>query len=221
VPESFWDIDKREIRTADWAKAYEDLRTFKAEDEARRAAIPGQADLYKPDLPGEIKIPDGFELKLDSPMYKEARDLAHQQGWTQKAFTDTLGLYVKHQLNDQIKLQDYYKGELEALGDNREARLLAIDKFREASVNAWFPESERQQALEMIKAAPPNRYLLRWMEKANEAFSKQGIRAYSAAGREPVEGRVDGRPDNWDKMDSVTRRAWNLQHPEAAQGRVN
>ena len=220
VPESFWDPDKREVKTGDWAKSYEELRAFKASDDARRASIPGQADLYKPDLPEAVKIPDGLELKLDTPLYREARELAHNKGWTQTDFTEALGLFVKHQLADQVKLQQYYKDEIEALGDNREARLLALDKFRESTVKAWFPENEREQALEQIKLVPPNRYFLRWMEKASEAFQKQGVKAYSAMGREPVEGRADGRPDNWDKMDAITRRTWNLQNPDAAKGRA-
>jgi hypothetical protein len=215
VPENFWDPDRREIKAADWAKSYEELRTFKASDDARRAALPGQADLYKPDLPESVKIPADLELKLDTPMYREARELAYAKGWTQGDFTEALGLFVKHQIADQQRLQAYYKGELEALGDNREARLTALDKFREATVKAWFPEAERAEALEMIMRAPPNRYFLRWMEKASEALSKQGVKSYSAVGREPIEGRADGRPENWDKMDAVSRRAWNLQNPDA------
>lgn len=217
VPENFWDPDKREIKTADWAKSFEELRTFKANDEARRASIPGQADLYKPDLPEAVKIPEGLELKLDTPMYREARDLAYAKGWTQTDFSEALGLFVKHQVADAERLQAYYKGELEAMGDNREARLTALDKFREATVKAWFPEGERDKALEQIKLVPPNRFFLRWMEKASEAFQKQGVKSYSAAGREPIEGRADGRPENWDKMDAISRRAWNLQNPDAAK----
>ena len=45
-----------------------------------------------------------------------------------------------------------------------------------------------------------------------EALSRQGVQKFSAIGREPVEGRSDGRPDNWDKMSALDRRMWNLKN---------
>jgi hypothetical protein len=213
VPEAFWDKDKGELRASDWARSYEELRSFKAEREALKAQVPAQPDLYKPDLPEGFTFPQGMELDTGSPVYKAARDYAHSEGWTQKQFTGALGIYLKDRAAEFTRYQEFLKAEDEALGENREARKVARDKFIEASAKSWFPANEAENVANVVKATPWNRHLFRFFEKAAEAVSRQGLKPYSAAGREPVEGRPDGLPDNWDKLDAMSRREWMLRNP--------
>ena len=94
VPESFWDKDKGELKVADWSKSYEELRQAKAEIDARKAAIPAQPDLYKPELPKELNLPAGMEVKTSDPLYLAVRQMAHDKGWTQADFSAALGVYA-------------------------------------------------------------------------------------------------------------------------------
>jgi hypothetical protein len=161
-----------------------------------------------------------MELDTASPLYKEARDYAHKEGWTQAQFTGALGLYLKDRAAEFARYQEFIKNEDEALGENREARKIARDKFIDASAKAWFPQGEAETVANIVKATPWNRHLFRFFEKASEAVSRQGLRPYSAAGREPVEGRPDGLPENWDKLDPVTRREWMLKNPDWRGGQT-
>src|SRR4029077_15109204 len=77
VPENFWDNDKGELKTGDWARSYEELRSFKAAEDARKALVPAQPDLYKPDLPKDLKLPVEMEIKTSDPLYLAVRDMAH------------------------------------------------------------------------------------------------------------------------------------------------
>jgi hypothetical protein len=52
------------------------------------------ADEYKPDLPADVKLPAGASINVQHPDYWALEAIAREEGWSQKAFSRTLGLEV-------------------------------------------------------------------------------------------------------------------------------
>jgi hypothetical protein len=202
LPESFWDKDKGEIKLQDFAKSYEELRQAKAEIDARKAQVPAQPDLYKPELPKDLKIPAGMEVKTDDPLYIAVRQMAHEEGWTQGQFSRAIGEYAKIEVAKHEALQAAVKQRDEALGANGPQRVDALNK---RFVAAFGDDVGKQFSQTLFTPG-----IISGFEKVFEALSRQGVQKFSGLGREPVEGRTDGRPDNWDSMSAMDRRQWNL-----------
>lgn len=204
LPESFWDKDKGEVKFADLTKSYEELRQAKAEADARKAQVPAQADLYKPELPKDLKLPEGMEVKTDDPLYLAARDLAHAKGWTQADFTDALAMYARIEAAKHETLAAGRKALDEALGANGAKR---VD-----DLNNWFAATFGPEVGAQFKETLFTPGIVSGFEKMRDALSRQGVRRFDATGREPFEGRSDGRPDNWATMSATDRRTWDLQN---------
>jgi hypothetical protein len=205
VPEAYWDKDKGELKTGDWARSYEELRTFKAEADARKALVPAQADLYKPELPKDLKLPVEMEVKTDDPLYLAVRDMAHARGWTQDDFSQAIGAYAKVQAARIQAVQEAIKKRDEALGQNGAQRVDELKKWFSA---AFGPEVGAQFNETLYTTG-----IISGFEKMKTALTSQGVKSFSSLGREAIEGRADGLPDNWDKLDSTTRREWLLKNP--------
>lgn len=206
VPDSFWDKDKGELKTADWAKSYEELRQAKAEIDARKAQIPAQADLYKPELPKDLKIPAGMEVKTDDPLYVAVRQMAHEEGWTQGQFSRAIGEYAKIEGAKHEALQAAITSRDEALGANGPQRVDALNK---RFVAAFGEEVGKQFSQTLFTPA-----IIKGFEQVFASLSSQGVVKFSAVGREASEGRTDGRPDNWNDMSAMDRRHWNLTNAD-------
>jgi hypothetical protein len=210
VPESFWDKDKGELKVADWSKSYEELRQAKAEIDARKASIPAQADLYKPELPKELKLPAGMEVKTTDPLYLAVRQMAHQKGWTQDDFSQALGVYASIEATKQAALQEAIVKRDESLGANGPQRVEALKNFFKAT--AATPAIADQLANTLW-----TRDIIVWMEAVQKRLSGQGIIRFDGSGRETNETgeRTDGRPSNWDKMSALDKRSWDLANANA------
>jgi hypothetical protein len=50
---------------------------------------------YKPELPADVKLPDGHSINTAHADYKALEALATRHGWSQAAFSETLGLEAK------------------------------------------------------------------------------------------------------------------------------
>jgi hypothetical protein len=50
---------------------------------------------YKPELPEDIKLPEGHSINTAHADYKALEALATRHGWSQAAFSETLGLEAK------------------------------------------------------------------------------------------------------------------------------
>ena len=50
---------------------------------------------YEPKLPEGISLPDGFRVDVNDGRYKALHDLATRERWTQKAFSDVLGIEAR------------------------------------------------------------------------------------------------------------------------------
>lgn len=206
VPESFWDNDKAELKTGDWARSYEELRSFKAEADARKALVPAQPDLYKAELPKDLKLPVEMEVKTDDPLYLAVRSIAHQQGWTQDQFSQAIGMYAKNEADKHVALQNAIKARDESLGQNGPQR---VDE-----INRWFVAMFGPEIGAQFKETLFTPGIVKGFEQMKQALMSQGVKPFSGLGREPVEGRADGLPDNWERLDATSKREWFLKNPK-------
>lgn len=206
VPESFWDKDKGELKTSEWASSYEELRQVKAELDARKAQIPAQPDLYKPELPKDMKVPEGMSINAEDPLYIAVRQMAHEEGWTQGQFTRAIGEYAKIEGAKHEALQDAIKQRDESLGANGPQR---VDALNRQFVAAFGDDIGKQFSQTLFTPG-----IIKGFERMFATLSTQGVKSFSAVGREPIEGRTDGRPDNWNDMSAMDRRHWNLKNAD-------
>jgi hypothetical protein len=49
---------------------------------------------YKPDLPPDVKLPEGASINTEHADYKALTDVARAEGWSQSSFSKVLGLEV-------------------------------------------------------------------------------------------------------------------------------
>jgi hypothetical protein len=217
VPESFWDKDKGELKVADWSKSYESLRQAqdqaKAEADARKAQIPAQADLYKPELPKEIELPAGMEVKTNDPLYLAVRQMAHDKGWTQADFSQALGVYAQIEIAKQAGIAEAVRVRDESLGPNGPQRVEALKNFFKAT-------AATPQAADQLANVLWTRDIIVWMEGVQKRLSAQGVVRFDGAGREANEtgARPDGRPSNWASMSALDKRSWDLANANRKAG---
>jgi hypothetical protein len=50
---------------------------------------------YKPELPADVKLPDGHCIDVNHSDYKALEALAREEGWSQAGFSKILGLEAK------------------------------------------------------------------------------------------------------------------------------
>jgi hypothetical protein len=53
---------------------------------------------FKPDLPDDVKLPDGHSINTAHSDYRALEALAREEGWSQKSFSRVLGLEAKRTL---------------------------------------------------------------------------------------------------------------------------
>ena len=50
---------------------------------------------FEPKLPEGVSLPDGFRVDVNDVRYKALHDLAEREKWSQKAFSDVLGIEAR------------------------------------------------------------------------------------------------------------------------------
>lgn len=123
VPDKFWN-DKTGVDVTGLGKAYSELQTahtakretmfgeFEAERLSKR---PETIDGYKFQLPKDMEIPAGYDVKLDDkhPMLGFWRQVAHDNGMDQKAFEKGVGMYFQAMIDELPTME----AMTEALGE--------------------------------------------------------------------------------------------------------
>lgn len=139
LPDSFWDAEKNELKTADLITGYNDLSKFKTETEGRFATRPEAADKYALPEVKDLGLPEGVDFTFDdkSPLFTAAREAAFNAGMSQAEFSEKLiKPYVQEQLAAYTKAEETYQTEMKALGENAQARIESVNSFLKANVSA-------------------------------------------------------------------------------------
>lgn len=118
LPENLWDAEKG-AKADDIKAALTDADTFRA----TRAALPKTAAEYQATLPEGVKLPDGASIDAADPRFKALQDVAHAEGWSQKAFSKALGIEINRVMAHHAAIQQAIVARDTALGANGTARV--------------------------------------------------------------------------------------------------
>lgn len=197
-----WDGDKKAPK-ADDLKSVFDAR--KADDE-RRAALPQKPEDYKTEFAKDFKLPDGWEVKADDPMWKLGKELAHKHGWTQDQLNDLATGYVQNQIGQHTALVEATKQRDASLGPNGGARVEAL--------NTWFKGVFGDQVGAQFAQTLFTKDIIEGFEKVQSTLARQGVTSFSNVGRDG--GRTDGKPANWESLSPVDRLTWTRTNQKSA-----
>ena len=58
---------------------------------------------FEPKLPEGVSLPDGFRVDVNDGRYKALHDLAEREKWSQKAFSDVLGIEARRVSAEHVR----------------------------------------------------------------------------------------------------------------------
>lgn len=205
VPESFFDPDKGEVKGADLRKHLDELATFKAAEDSRRATLPQSPEGYEATLPEGFRAPDGVDVKIDvnDPMFKSARELAHAKGWSQSDFSDALGIVAAMKAQEAATYETMKAKNLEGLGTKGPERIDAVTRY----LNANFPEG----TVKPVLATMATKAHVEMFEAFISKLASQGRGStFTQTGRDVDTGKVDDA--TWDKMSYSQKKEYTAKH---------
>lgn len=208
MPESFFDTEKGEVKGTDLRKHIDELATFKAADDSRRASLPQTPEAYQLALPETFQAPEGIDVKIDAndPMYAQARALAHAKGWTQQDFSEALGLVAQMKAGEAAQYEALKVQNLAALGTKGPERIDAVTRY----LSANFPES----IVKPVLATMATKGHVEMFESFISKLTSQGAAPFKQGGREVDTGKVDQA--TYDAMSFSQKKAYAEKH----QGRA-
>lgn len=134
LDDAFWD-DKTGVKVADLVAA---LREKTEADAARLADVPQGDDTYDFALSEAVKVPEGFavEIQADDPFLKLAADTLKAAGTPKGEFQKLLDGYAQLQIAAQEEVITDLTAQMDALGENKAARVAAVEAFVGANVKS-------------------------------------------------------------------------------------
>jgi hypothetical protein len=168
--------DRIKVGDRTWtAQELNDVASFKAAEDSRRATLPSDPTGYKAELPQDFKPPEGvtFSFNENDPILAQARTLAHAKGWSQADLSDALALYASVQVADMTKLQNARQAEINKLG--------AAGGSRVDHVIAWLKARGGPDAEVLCKTLDyaPVAGTVMAFERLMQQFSSQGGSGFS------------------------------------------
>lgn len=208
MPESFFDAEKGEVKGADLRKHLDELTTFKAADDSRRASLPQTPEAYQIALPEGFQAPDGIDVKIDvnDPMYKTAREMAHAKGWSQSDFSDALGVVATMKAQEAKTYETLKAKNLEALGAKGPERIDAVTRW----LNANGSEAEVKPIIATLATAAH----VTFFEKMIAKLTSQGSANFKQTGRDMDTGKVT--EEQWAKMSYGEKKEYAAKHGQQA-----
>jgi hypothetical protein len=185
-----------ELTAQEWA----DVVARDAAEQSRRASLPKEAE-YRVELPPDLVIPNGIELKLspDDPAYSHMRKLAVEAGLSQAQFSKAIGIYAAEKIAVAQRLQNALAAERTKMGPTGTARMTAVQTFLNAKLGV-------DLATALIAPLATERQV-RAYEKLIEVVTGQGAADFNSGHRDPP---TDGRPGkipNYENLNFLQRRA--------------
>src|SRR5262245_39785400 len=190
--------DDPELEVGGFKVRESELRDYmarKAEIASGRAQVPASPDGYRPDLPGDFKPADGFEVTIDEtdPSFVAARALAFKSGMSQRAFSELLAIHATSQLREQTEIAAARDAELAKLGTTAPLRIDAMNRWLDA------------RGASALKGSVWTAEQVEAIEHLIQAFQTQGASSAPANHGEQPPG--DGRIPGYDKMTFEQRMA--------------
>ena len=200
------------VKYEELAKDTKEIFDFKSKLEAdaaaRKAEMPEKADGYGY-APEDYKLPEGYKLDTNSPMWKLLQETAYEKGLTKKEYNAMASKFIEasneHQAN-AVKAYNAQKNELmKQLGDDAPAQIAQLSSFFTSS----FGEQVAQQLNETLWTPD----IVRSWQKVQKAITSQGAGSFSALGRDGANGGDDADfaklsfVDKWHRKNNQDRRA--------------
>lgn len=201
IPEKYWNAEKGEVLADNFSRDFNDLSAFKAESDVRKQSLPAAPDKYEIKLPEGFKPPEGmtFEFKADDPALAQARNLAHQKGWSQEDFSEALGIFASTKVAELQQTNAAREAEMGKLGATGPQRLDAIETWFKAKVG------DKANVLVQTLKAYPVAANVEALETVIRLFSSQGGTQFSQSGREGADEK--GEIPGYEGMSFAQRRA--------------
>jgi hypothetical protein len=150
-----------------------------SQDDLKRATLPPAPEAYKAELPADMKLPNGMTYTFDQtdPSLIAARNLAHARGWSQQDFSEALGIFASHHVQQEAALAERSRAEVAKIGANGPQRVDAVNRF----ITAEMGEADAKQIRSLIVTDSMLRYHERMMQK----IISQGTASFSQSHRVP------------------------------------
>ena len=178
------------------------LMRTRAELDLRATQVPADASGYKPDLPSDLKLPAGIEVKIDptDPSYQDLANFAHARGWSADDFSTALGIFANRQAREAAAFAQAQRAEVQKLGANGTSRVTAVETWLRSMLGD-----------ELANAMRPMIVTSRIVEGFEKLASKQFPAAnFSQAHRtpEPPPGPGRATQEQYDAMTQAERFAY-------------
>ena len=186
-------VGKYEVSEGDLAG----MLNRQAQDDLRAATRPASPEAYEARLPADLKLPAGQTYTFDQndPSLVAARNWAHAKGLSQDDYSQVLGIYASHVVQQEAALAERSRAEVEKAGANAPQRVDAVTRWITAEVG----EADARP----IRATIVTDAHLRFYEKLMNKISSQGTASFSQSHRVPPD--TAGIP-GFDKMSFEQRR---------------
>jgi hypothetical protein len=204
VSDEYYDPN-RGVKIDELGAKFKELSEFKKsvdeQAQARKAEMPASAKDYGI-LPEGAKVPEGFNLDPDHPMWGLLQEISYEKGMTKKEYGDIATKFVERSI--EANKQFIAKAEAERaemfkqLGDNGAARIDTLQK--------WFRSSFGDQVGAQLSQTLFTPDIVKAMEKMQRSLSNQGVTSFNGLGRDQAGG---GEIEGWDKMTFEQR--WNAR----------
>lgn len=180
IPEKFWDAEKGEVRVDGLAKSYAELEKNRVNPDKLKEEWETERLAKRPEDPSGYELPKDERFDQDqlasSPIVEIWRAAAHDAGLDQEAFEGRLTEYADAFM---AQTEERMKAELEALGENGQTRIDAVEKWAAATL----PEEEYLALASVASSANG----VKLAERMMKAFREAGMEG-SGGGGDPVDG---------------------------------
>ncbi len=211
VSDEYFDPAKG-VKLDELGAKFKELTTFKqeldAQSEARKADMPANAREYGI-LPEGAKLPEGYNLDPEHPMWGLLQDISFEKGLTKKEYGEVATKFVERSIDANkafVARAEAQRNEMfKQLGDNGAQRIDAVNKF---FVSAFGEKTAAQMSQTLFT---PD--IVKGWEQVQKALTSQGTVSFNGLGRDGAGG---GDIEGWDKMTFEQRWASRAQQDRRA-----
>ena len=200
------------LRVGDYELSADDIANLmrtRAELNLRSTQVPADASGYKPDLPADLKLPAGIEVKIDTsdPSYRDLAAFAHARGWSQSDLSAALGIFASREAREAAAFAEAQRAEVQKLGANGTSRVTAVE--------TWLRSELGDDLANGMRSMMVTEKIVRGFEKLAAQRTTQGAAPFSQAHRTPepyAPGRVSD--EEYSRMSQADRWAYARSHDQ-------
>lgn len=202
VSDEFYD-PQRGVKLDELGNKFRELDTYKRQQDEisaqRKADMPESPDGYG-QISNDAKLPEGFTVDYDNPMWKFLQKVSHEKGLTKKEYSELAQGYINHAAEAHKALASKINSEKQELfrqlGDNGSQRIDALGN--------WFKQTFGEKVGYQMSQTLFTPDIVKAMETMQKSLTSQGTVSFNGMGRDGAGG---GDIEGWDKMTFEQR--WN------------